>query len=46
MVDHGGGVGSLTRVVEIIAKSSGFKQYREKKTIRSKAGKVMSIRMF
>lgn len=46
MVDLGGSVGSLTWVVEIIAKSSGFKWYRgkKKKNIKSKAGRVMSIR--
>lgn len=48
MVDLGGSVGSLTWVVEIIAKSSGFKRYRgkkkKKKNIKSKAGRVMSIR--
>lgn len=43
MVDLGGSVGSLTWVVEIIAKSSGFKRYRgEKKKKTSKAKQAES----
>lgn len=42
MVDLGGSVGSLTWVVEIIAKSSGFKRYRGKKQKTSKAKQAES----
>lgn len=43
MVDLGGSVGSLTWVVEIIAKSSGFKRYRGKKKKTSKAKQAESF---
>lgn len=43
MVDLGGSVGSLTWVVEIIAKSSGFKRYRGKKKKHQKQSRQSHV---